>query len=517
MKNDQSNESNKLWYRILRHVEAAGNALPHPALLFLYLTGFVFLLSGFVTAIDLQAIHPVSKETLTPINLLSGHGLRYLLTDMVKNFTSFAPLGTVLVAMLGFSLAEKSGMLSALLRILVLKSSRKMLVPIVLMAGVLSHTGGDIGYILLIPLAAMTFHSAGLNPLAGLAICFAGVSGGFAANLLLSTADPLLSGISQEAARILDKAYIVTPLSNWFFMSSSSFLIVGVGTFIAYKITIPFLGEYLGPVKKEPLEKLSTAEKRGLKAAGVVALGFFALLLLGLIPENGFLREPKTPDLFHSSALKGVVTLIFILGSTTGLAFGFKSGTFTKIEDIVKSMQEAMVSMAPYLVLVFFASQFISLFNYSNIGIILAVKGSEVLKSWELGTIPLMLGFILLTVFLDLVIGSASAKWALMAPVFVPMFMLLGISPELSQTSYRVADSVVNIISPLMTYFPMILAFANKYDSNAKVGTIIALMLPYSIGFLIFWSLMLFVWITFGIPVGPGAELHYMLPQPQTK
>lgn len=512
MTKEKTVESTKLWYRILRHVEAVGNALPHPALLFLYLTGFVFLLSGFVSAIGLESIHPVSKEALKPVNLLSGHGLRYLLTDMVKNFTSFAPLGTVLIAMLGFSLAEKSGLLSALLRVLVLKSSRKMLVPIVLMAGVLSHTGGDIGYILLIPLAAMTFHSAGLNPLAGLAICFAGVSGGFAANLLLSTADPLLSGISQEAARILDKAYVVTPLSNWFFMASSSFLIVGVGTLIAYKVTIPFLGEYHGPVKKAPLENLSTAEQRGLKAAGLVALVFFAFLLGGLIPDSGFLRDPKTPDLFHSSALKGVVALIFILGSTTGLAFGFKSGTFTKIEDIVKSMQEAMVSMAPYLVLVFFASQFISLFNYSNIGIILAVKGSEVLKSWELGTIPLMLGFILLTVFLDLVIGSASAKWALMAPVFVPMFMLLGISPELSQTSYRIADSVVNIISPLMSYFPMILAFANKYDSNAKVGTIIALMLPYSLGFLIFWSLMLFVWITFGLPVGPGALLHYQLP-----
>ena len=220
-----SKDTNKLWYRVLLRVEAVGNALPHPALLFLYLTGFVFLLSGLVNALDLQAIHPVSKDVLTPVNLLSGHGLRYLLTDMVKNFTSFAPLGTVLIAMLGFSLAEKSGLLSALLRVLVLKASRKMLVPIVLMAGVLSHTGGDIGYILLIPLAAMTFHSAGLNPLAGLAICFAGVSGGFAANLLLSTADPLLSGISQEAARILDKSYVVTPLSNWFFMASSSFLI----------------------------------------------------------------------------------------------------------------------------------------------------------------------------------------------------------------------------------------------------------------------------------------------------
>lgn len=506
------NNSNKLWYRLLLRVEAVGNALPHPALVFLYLTGFILILSGLLSYFELQAIHPVSKDVLTPVNLLSGLGIRYLLTDMVKNFTSFAPLGTVLVAMLGFSLAEKSGLLSALLRLLVLKSSKKMLVPIVLMAGVLSHTGGDIGYLLLIPLAAMAFHSGGLHPLAGIAVGFAGVSGGFAANLLLSTADPLLSGISQEAARILDKTYTVSALSNWYFMASSSFLIVGVGSFIAHKVTIPFLGEYFGPIEKTPLVRLSAIEKIGVLRVGLVTLGLIILLLIGLIPEDGFLRDPKAPDLFHSSVLKGVVSLIFILGFCTGLVYGFTSGNFKKVDDIVKAMQEAMITMAPYLVLVFFASQFISLFNYSNMGIILAVKGSEVLKSWGLGTIPLMLGFILLTVLLDLVIGSASAKWALMAPVFVPMFMLLKVSPELSQTSYRVADSVVNIISPLMSYFPMILAFANKYDPKAKVGTIIAMMLPYSIGFLIFWSLMLFIWITLGLPLGPGSPLHYQWP-----
>lgn len=511
MKKTKKHNAKPIWYRLLSYVENVGNALPHPALMFLYLTFFVFALSFLVDFFGMQAIHPVSKDVLKPINLLSAHGLRYLLTDMVKNFTSFAPLGTVLVAMLGFSLAEKSGLLSTLLRVLVLKASKKMLVPIVLMAGVLSHTGGDIGYVLLIPLAAMTFHSGGLNPLAGIAVGFAGVSGGFAANLLLSTADPLLSGISQEAARILDKTYTVTALSNWYFMATSSFLIVGIGTIIANKITIPFLGDYLGPIEKSPLEKLTARERTGLKRAGLVTVIIFILLILGLYPSDGFLRDPKAPDLFHSAALKGVVSLIFILGSSTGLIFGFTSGSFKKVEDIVKAMQEAMVTMAPYLVLVFFASQFISLFNYSNIGIIFSVKGSEILKSWELGTIPLMLGFILLTVLLDLVIGSASAKWALMAPIFVPMFMLLGISPELSQTSYRIADSVVNIISPLMSYFPMILAFVNKYDPKAKVGTIIALMLPYSIGFLIFWSLMLFLWITLDLPPGPGAMLHYNL------
>ncbi len=508
----QDTQQNGLLYRFLAQVERAGNALPHPAIMFLFLALFVVGLSGLVSALGLEALHPVTGEVLRPVNLFSAAGLRYVITEMVKSFTGFAPLGTVLVAMLGFSIAEKSGLLSTLLKLLVMKSPRALLVPAVLFAGVLSHTGGDIGYVLLIPLAALTFHSAGLNPLAGLAICFAGVSGGFAANLLLSTADPLLSGISQEAARILDKAYIVTPVSNWYFMATSSLLIVGIGTLIANKITIPFLGEYKGDLPRTELKELTSFEKRGLLYAAFVALGLVLFLVAGLVPEEGYLRDPASPDVLHSAALKGVVAIIFLFGALPGMIYGFTSKNFKSQNDVLNAMQEAMVTMAPYLVLVFFASQFITLFNHSNLGLIMAVKGSASLKELGLGPVPLMLGFILLTVLLDLVIGSASAKWALMAPIFVPMFMLLGISPELSQASYRIADSVVNIISPLMSYFPLILSFAIKYDPKARVGTVIALMLPYSIGFLIFWSIMLFVWMSFELPLGPGAILKYVTP-----
>jgi len=506
-----SNETSLL-YRFLGRVERAGNALPHPALMFLILMFVVIILSAVFSVMGITALHPVSKDTLTAVNLFSAHGLRTIITDMVKNYTGFAPLGTVLVAMLGFSIAEKSGLLSTLLRLLVLKSPKGLLVPAVLLAGVMSHTGGDIGYVLLIPLAGLTFHSAGLNPIAGIAICFAGVSGGFAANILLSTADPLLSGISQEAARILNTSYVVSPLSNYYFMATSSLLIIGVGSLIANKITIPFLGDYKGESPRGALEKLSSGEKSGLLWSGLVALGLVLFLLAGLVPADGYLRDPASPDFLHSAALKGVVAIIFLFGALPGLAFGFASKTFKNQNDVVKAMQEAMVTMAPYLVMVFFAAQFIQLFSISNMGLIMAVKGSEVLRALNLGPIPLMLGFILLTVLLDLVIGSASAKWALMAPIFVPMFMLLGVSPELSQASYRIADSVVNIISPLMPYFPLILAFTNKYDPKANIGTVIALMLPYSIGFLISWSLMLFAWITFNLPLGPGALLQYISP-----
>lgn len=498
--------------RVLARVEKAGNALPHPALLFLIMTGVVILLSWLVTQLGIEALHPVKKETITALNLFSLAGLHLILTDMVKNFTGFAPLGSVLVAMLGFSMAEKSGLLATILRTVVLKAPRGLIVPAVLFAGVISHTAGDVGYVLLIPLAALCFHTAGLHPLAGLAICFAGVSGGFAANFLLGMIDPVLAGISQESARILDPNYIVTPVSNWYFLASSSLLIVGLGTVIANKVTIPFLGKYTGPVEVPIAHQLTPQERRGLKWAGLTTLLLILLLLVGLMPENGFLRDPADPNVLHSPAMKGLVALIFIFGSLTGLAYGFAAGTFKNQNDVVVAMQDAMITMAPYLVLVFFASQFISLFNASNVGLIMAVHGSEFLKTWSLGPVPLMIGFILFTCFLDLFVGSASAKWALMGPIFVPMFMLLGLSPELTQVSYRVGDSVVNIISPLMPYFPLILAFANRYEPNAKIGTVIALMLPYSISFLVFWSLMLFIWIGLDLPLGPGASLHYVLP-----
>lgn len=511
---ENKSQSDSRLQRFLAVVERAGNALPHPAIMFLYLTVFVLLLSAIVSALGIEAAHPVTKETIQSSNLLSLKGLHLILTDMVKNFTSFAPLGTVLVAMLGFSIAEKSGLLPALLRLLVMKSPRQLLIPAILLAGVLSHTAGDVGYVLLIPLAAMTFHSVGMNPLAGLAICFAGVSGGFAANLLLSTADVLLSGISQEAARIIDKNYIVTPVSNWYFMATSSFLIVGIGTLVANKITIPFAGKYTGDTVREGLTDLTPAEKRGLKYAGLTTLALVIFIALGIIPDNGYLRDPST-DIFHSPLLKGVVVMVFFFGALTGLAYAYGAKTFKNQNDVVNAMQDAMATMAPYLVLVFFASQFIAFFNASNVGLILAVKGSEVLKAAGLGIIPLMLGFIVLVCLLDLVIGSASAKWALIAPIFVPMFMLVGAAPELSQAAYRVADSVVNIISPLMSYFPLILAFAIKYDPRARVGTVIALMLPYTIAFFLFWSMMLFIWIFFELPLGPGANLLYQVPVAQ--
>lgn len=499
-------------YRFLLKVEKVGNALPQPALMFLALCLIVIVCSGLASWMDVQAVHPVTKAVIKPVNLLSVTGWHVILSDMVKNFTGFAPLGTVLVAMLGFSLAEKSGLLGTLLRQMVVKSPRMLLIPAVLLAGILSHTAADIGYVLLIPLSAMAFHSVGLHPLAGLAISFAGVSGGFSANFILSALDPLLSGISQEAARIMDPHYTVTPLVNWYFMAVSSVLIMAVGTLIAKKITLPFLGDYQGEAERTEPAPLSSYEKRGLLGAGIAGALFVVMILAGTVPEDGFLRNPQNGSLLDSPFMKGIIPLIFFFAALTGLVYGWAAKTFRSQNDVTNAMQETMSTMGPYLVMVFFAAQFIALFGVSNMGLIMAVQGSEVLKEMNLSAVPLMIGFIIMTCILDLFIGSASAKWALMAPVFVPMFMILGLAPELTQASYRIADSVVNIISPLMPYFPLILAFANKYDPKARIGTLIALMLPYSIAFLITWSILLFVWIGFDLPLGPGAHLRYIMP-----
>ncbi len=494
--------------QLLAAVERAGNRLPHPATLFAALALTVVLLSALAAELGLTVRHPGTGEQVAPVNLLSVAGLQRLLTSLVTNFTGFAPLGTVLVALLGIGVAEAGGLLDALLRRLVLAAPRRLLTAAIVFAGVISNVGSEIGYVLLVPLAAKVFQAAGRHPVTGLAAAFAGVSGGYSANLLLGTIDPLLAGISQEAARILDPSYRVNPACNYYFMAVSAVLITAAGTFVTEKLVAPRLG-LPQDAPEVRLEPISPAERRGLKFAGVAAALFAAWILWGALPAGGFLRDPATGGLLHSPLLSGIVALIFAGGMLTGLAYGIGAGTFRSDADVAGGMGKAMSTLGTYLVLVFFAAQFVALFNWSNLGLILAVYGAELLRAAGLGGVPLMIGFVLLSAFVNLFMGSASAKWALMAPVFVPMFMLAGYSPELTQAAYRVGDSVSNIISPMMSYFALIVAFVQRYQPNAGIGTVIATMLPYTLVFLSSWSLLLDVWLALEIPLGPGAPLDY--------
>ncbi len=500
--------SNSWVNRFLTVVERVGNALPHPATLFAGFAVFVIVLSGLLSWFDLSVVHPGTHKEVRVVNLLSVEGLHRILTDMVKNFTGFAPLGTVLVSLLGIGIAEGSGLIGTALRLVVLKSPARLLTFVVVFAGVMSNTASEVGYVLLVPLSAIIFLAAGRHPLAGIAAAFAGVSGGYSANLLLGTIDPLLAGLSEEAARIVQPDYKVNPACNYYFMATSTPLIALLGTWVTERIVEPRLGLYSGDEKPEEVKPLSASERRGLRFALVAAVLFTAFILGGLLPANGYLRDPKTGDILHSPFMSGIVALLFLGAAITGIAYGWGARTIRNDADVMKGMAKSMETLGAYIVLVFFAAQFVAYFNWTNIGLIMAVKGAEALKASGLGAIPLTVAFVLVTASVNLVMGSASAKWAIMAPVFIPMFMLLGYSPEFTQVAYRVGDSITNIISPMMSYFALIVALIQRYDARAGIGTLVATMLPYTVVFGIGWTLMLILWIVFNLPLGFGAGIH---------
>jgi len=502
-----SREGGRWLERALAIIERVGNLLPHPAILFGSLAAAVVVLSSVAMNLDLTAIHPGTGETIHPVSLLTVPGLHRILTEMVTNFTDFAPLGTVLVSLLGIGIAERSGLIGTVLRLLVLSAPRSLLTFVIVFAGILSNTASEVGYVLLVPLGAMIFLAVGRHPVAGLAAAFAGVSGGYSANLLLGTLDPLLAGLSEEAARIVVAGYEVNPTCNWYFMAASTFIIAIAGTLTTEKVIIPRLGKWEGEGSQEKLEQLGPDEKRGLVYAGIATVFMVAFLLWGTVPSDGFLRNPDTGSLLRSPFTSGIVAFIFLGAAIMGIAYGKGARTLKTGSDVVDGMTKSMETLGIYIVLCFFAAQFVAYFKWTNLGLIFAVKGADVLKASGLGDIPLIISFVLLSAVINLAMGSASAKWAIMAPVFIPMFMLLGYSPELVQTTYRVGDSVTNVISPLMSYFPLIIAFMKRYQPNAGIGTVVATMLPYSVVFFLVWTVMLIVWFIFDLPVGPGAPL----------
>jgi aminobenzoyl-glutamate transport protein len=492
----------------LNTVERVGNALPHPATLFGLFALIVLILSAIFAAIGSSAVHPVTGETFEAVNLLSRDGLHLILTKTVKNFTNFAPLGIVLVAMLGIGLAEHSGLIGVLIRGLVLYSPPKILTFIIVLAGIVSNLASSVGYVLLVPLAGTIFMAIGRHPIAGMAAAFAGVSGGFSANLVLGTIDPLLAGLSEEAAHLVDGAYAVNPTANYYFMVASTVLIAFLGTWITERIIVPRLGSYQNSdIEAEEIKRLSPKEKKGLIWTFFSLLIITGLVLIALLPENGVLRG-KDGSFLNSPVLKGVVTMLFVVAGIMGVVYGIVVKEYKNDTDVMKGMAESMKTMAAYLVLVFFAAQFVEYFNWSNLGIITAIKGAQMIESLEIGLIPLAILFVIFAGTINLIMGSASAKWALLAPIFVPMFMLLGYSPEFTQVIYRIGDSVTNIISPMMSFFALIIVFFQKYQKTSGIGTLVATMLPYSIVFFLGWVLLLIAWISMGLPLGPGAEIY---------
>jgi len=492
--------------RILNAIERVGNKMPHPTWLFVLLTLFVVVLSAVMAGIGVSADNPVTGKTVEAVSLISGEGLRLILTHAVSNFTNFAPVGVVLVAMLGIGIAEQSGMLGSLLRKLVSSAPDSLLTFIVVVAGVLSSMAADAGYVVLIPLAGALFHAAGRPPLAGIAAAFAGVSAGFSANLMLGPIDALLSGITTEAAQLIDSEAYVSPAANYYFMVVSTFLIGLLGTFVTNKIVIPYLAKsQTGDVEEVEVEQASPLEGKALRNVGLFTAVFVGLILLSILPEGAPLRDPETGSIVTSPFIGGIVVIISLYFALAGTIFGYSVKKFGSTTDVVQSMESTMSTMAGYLVLMFFAAQFVNYFGWTNLGMITAIKGAAWLETLSMSATSIILIFVLMTAMINMLIGSASAKWALLAPVFVPMLMLSGIDPEMTQVAYRVGDSVTNIITPLMPYFGIVVAFAQKYDKQAGIGNIAAVMLPYSAVLLIGWACLLTLWLSVGWPLGPVA------------
>ncbi len=491
--------------RFLTRIEVIGNRLPHPTLLFIYLCAFILLLSWLSGALGVSAVHPVSGQSIAAENLLSAQGLQRMLANAVTNFTQFAPVGTVLVAIMGIGVAEHSGLLGTVLRATVIKAPAKLLTFIVVLAGVLSSLAADTGYVVLIPLAAMIFAAVGRSPVVGIAAAFAGVSGGYSANLLIGPLDAILAGISTEAARLVEPAYEVSAAGNYYFILASTFMISAVGTRVTERWIEPRFPH--DGADATGIEHLKPHEKQGLQVVGVFTLVFIGLLLWGLIPEDGALRHAETGSILRSPFIKGIVTIIAVYAAIAGFLYGRVAGTFRRSQDAILGMEKSMATMASYLVLMFFAAQFVSYFSWSQLGIIAAINGAELLQQLQLNSALLLVSFVVLAAMINLLVGSASAKWALIAPVFVPMLLLTGISPEATQVAYRIGDSSTNIITPLMPYFGVVVAFVQQHDKQAGIGTIVAAMLPYSVAFLLCWSALLVAWILLGLPLGPGADV----------
>ncbi|SMF00822.1 AbgT family transporter [Pseudobacteriovorax antillogorgiicola] len=516
----------KGWFsKFLRFVEWAGNLLPHPVALFAIFAAGVVILSFLCEQLGLQVPDPrpegAKGRTMDGVilakSLLSAEGIRWMVLSCVRNFTDFAPLGTVLVAMLGVGVAEKSGLLATVIRALVLKAPAHLITPVLVFAGVISNVASEMGYVVLVPMGGFIYLALGRHPLAGMAAVFAGVSGGYSSNLLISTVDPLLSGITQEAARLIAPEYSVHAAVNWYFMASSCMIVTILGWWISVKIVEPTLGAYEAGhgdfedgAEKQYLEALTTKEKKGLLYSGLSLLVLTAITLVLLLPEGAVLRNPSDPTILKSAFLKGIVTFLFLFFLIPSTVYGYAVGAFKSVDDVIEGMSQAMRTLGLYIVLVFFAAQFIAYFKWTNLGFITAVKGADFLQSIGLTGIGVFIPFILMCALINLSLGSASAQWAVTAPVFVPMLMLLGYSPELIQAAYRIGDSTTNIITPMMSYFGLILAFAHRFDKRLGMGTIISTMLPYSIVFLIGWATWFYLWVfVFGLPVGPGAATYF--------
>jgi aminobenzoyl-glutamate transport protein len=514
--------------RALDAVERIGNRLPDPVLIFLWMILAVVAISVVGAAAGWDAVNPVNQQPIRATSLLSSANLERLFVEMPRTLTGFAPLGYVLLVMLGAGIAEQTGLAGAAMRAAVGNAPKSWLTPIVVFASVMANQAGDAAFVVMIPLSGALFAAAGRHPIVGIAASFAGVAGGFSANLLPGQLDALLLGITEPAAQLLVPGWRMNIAGNWYFIIGMTVIMVPLGWFITERIVAPRFGDWT-PTAETPVHEVGTeltdAERRGLRAAGIAALAVVAIFALLTWPGGWSAADGGAP-LFNEAAatggnyaqalqplLQSLVAAFFLLFLATGISYGRAAGVNRSHRDEIRMIAAGMASMAYYIVMAFVAAHFVAMFNWSNLGIIMAINGAEVLGRLSLPPALLVGVIVLMSSNINLVIGSASAKWGMLAPVLVPMLMLLGISPEMTTAAFRMGDSVTNPVTPLMVYFPLVLAFCQRWVPGFGIGTLVAAMLPYSLAFLVSGLLMTMAWVWLDLPVGPGAPVGFVLPQ----
>ncbi|MFN8663181.1 MAG: AbgT family transporter [Thermomicrobiales bacterium] len=539
---------------ILGKIEEIGNKVPHPAMIFVYLIVFVILLSTVLGVLGVgiteEMLVPAEPEQVTvtdwggtdaPIQvypesyapgyvvqevtttirpLLSIEGIRFIFTSFVNNFAGFSVVAVIFVAMIGVGVAEEAGMMGALIRKLVAVAPGSLLTFIIILIGGLSSVATDAGYLILIPLGAAAFLSVGKNPIAGVAAAYAGVSGAFAVNILLAPVDALLTEMTNEAIAIAAPGQTITITANYFFSAVSTIVMAVIMTFITVRLIEPRLGKYdpvkaLGQVPGEGGPDIVTpddgpvvdeaAESRGLSAALRGFLIGLVVILLLTVPPGAPLRHPETGEIIGQTPfMDSLIFIISMLFLVAGIGYGRGAGTIKSSNDVIAGITKTFASLAGLVFILLLISQFIALFNWSNLPNIIAGGMAQALEQASVPPIMLLIGMILVVCVLDIIIPGVLPKWAIFAPIFVPLFMRLGIAPQTVLAAYRIGDSPINVITPLMVYLPFIVIVAQRYDKSVGIGTIISLMIPYTFIILITWVIFFVIWYTLGIPLGPG-------------
>jgi len=512
MTNNSTSINKKFSDKILDFIEKSGNLLPDPAMMFFFCLVIVWILSAIFSNISFTEIDPRTGTPILVNNLLEGKNLAKFLSQMVSIFVNFVPLGVVLVAILGVGVAENSGFVSTGLKLLLSVTPKKLLTPMLIVLSIASHSAIDAGYIVMVPLGAVIFYAAGRHPLAGMATAIAGVAGGFSANFVPSALDAMLQGFTQTSAQIIDPEKTVNILSNYYFTAASTILIVAIGWFLTDKVVEPRLSKIKlnEEIESDGIDNIEPKQKRAFYFAAGSVIILLAGLVFALMPGDSPLRDAQGQiTSFTAPIMQSIVPIIFILFVVPGIIYGYMVGKFKKTKDVVEAMTKSMEGMAYYVVISFFAALFIDAFGKSNLGALLALKGATLLKELAVPGVVTVVSIVFLTAFINMFVGSASAKWALLSPIFVPMLMQLGLSPELTQAAYRVGDSATNIITPLNPYLPLFVVFAKRYVKGTGIGTIISMMFPYSISFLVLWTLFLVLFWMVGLPLGIEASYVY--------